>query len=146
MQRVLLLRKLHTLPGCSGTIMQNLHGEPIQLSVGDYLLWKRHITQQIISDYANVTCDRNPIHTEQAKQPIAHGMLLGSMFSAMIGTTLPGVKYLKQTLTFPKSVPANTTVMAKVTVKRVFPSKRIVVLTTKVEDERKPYVKEKPLY
>ena len=54
---------------------------------------------------------------------IAHGMLVGSMFSAMIGNyvysqssnkaQLPGVIYMKQTLTFPNPTIVNSDVLGK---------------------------------
>lgn len=41
-----------------------------------------------IENYSAITCDNNPIHKWENKgnKPIVPGMLLGSMFSAMIGS------------------------------------------------------------
>ena len=124
---------------CEGTIKQYLPGQPYELKKGDELHWKRVLTQEIINQFANVICDFNPIHFDPSKGPtIAHGMLYGSMFSAMIGNYLPGTRYLKQTLEFSHPVPAGSEVEATIRVNRMFPSKHIAILDTTVSLQNVP--------
>ena len=80
-----------------------------------------------VDEFASLSCDDNPIHSSSSsfeiqgkKTPIVHGILLGSMFSAMIGSyvflnnsfkyQLPEVIYMRQTLAFPNPTPVNTEV------------------------------------
>ena len=71
------------------------------------------ITKKLVSDFAKLSGDYNPIHMSEEyakttvfKKPIAHGMLLGSLISAIIAKDLPGEGsiYLSQTLKFIKPV------------------------------------------
>lgn len=55
-----------------------------------------HLSPEMITGFANVTGDHNPLHTDPAyAEPrfggvIAHGVLLVGYFSALLATTLPG--------------------------------------------------------
>ncbi|OSP54163.1 MaoC family dehydratase [Pseudoruegeria sp. SK021] len=87
--------------------------------------------------FADVSEDHNPIHLcEQAgaasifKERIVHGMLCGSLFSALLGEHLPGqgTIYLGQTLNFHAPVRLDDTVTAKVTVQSMQVDRRRVTL------------------
>ena len=71
------------------------------------------VTEQMGIEFAGVSGDTNPVHLNQdyaaatrfgAK--IAHGMLIGSFISNVIGTRMPGEGsiYMKQEMTFLRPV------------------------------------------
>ena len=65
--------------------------------------------------------DENYAKTTQFKTRIVHGMLAGSLFSALLGTDLPGVGtiYTGQTLKFTRPVHFGEEITASVTVKEL---------------------------
>ena len=99
----------------------------------------RTITADDIVRFAEVSGDRNPVHLDAAYaarslfgQRIAHGFLIGSMISALLGMELPGKGsiYLGQTLKFLAPVHVGDTVTASVEVIGVRAEKRIITLRT----------------
>lgn len=91
-----------------------------------------------VSKFADVSEDRNPIHLCEIagaesifKERIVHGMLCGSLFSALLGEHLPGqgTIYLGQTLKFHAPVRLEAPVTASVTVQSVHAERRRVTLT-----------------
>ncbi|TDL89395.1 MaoC family dehydratase [Meridianimarinicoccus aquatilis] len=87
--------------------------------------------------FAEVSEDRNPIHLDDAagaasifKERIAHGMLVSSLFSALLGERLPGQGsiYLGQSLKFLAPVPLDSEVTATVTVTEIKETRRRVTL------------------
>ena len=79
------------------------------IHVGDVHLFERILTQADISAFATLVGDQNPIHVDkdygkqsEFKNNVIHGMLVGSLFSALIGMRCPGKKslYLSQSLNF----------------------------------------------
>ncbi len=71
------------------------------------------VTSKMVEDFAEASFDKNPIHlsdsyasSTQFKRRIAHGMLFGSLISAIIGNDFPGngTIYLNQYLSFRKPV------------------------------------------
>ena len=69
-----------------------------EMKVGDKASVTRAFTEQDVADYARVSGDHNPAHMDEEyakttmfKTRIVHGMLVGSLFSALLGTELPGV-------------------------------------------------------
>jgi 3-hydroxybutyryl-CoA dehydratase len=90
-----------------------------------------------IRAFAEISEDHNPIHLDAAagaasifKQRIAHGMLVSSLFSALLGERLPGhgTIYLGQSLKFLAPVPLGSEVTATVTVTEIVTAKRRVTL------------------
>lgn len=79
-------------------------GETIELNVGDRKLQEgsayslsRVITEEMVEDFARLSGDYNPVHMDEdfcrqhdLDHRIAHGMLVLSLVSAMIGMHLPG--------------------------------------------------------
>ena len=62
------------------------------LKVGDSAQLQRKFTDDDVRQYAELSTDRNPIHLDEAyaantkfKSRIVHGMLVGSLFSALLG-------------------------------------------------------------
>ena len=79
-----------------------------------------------VRSFAAVSGDANPLHREgnvaaesRFEQPVVHGMLIASLFSAIIGNAFPGSIYLSQTLRFVAPVPVGSTVTARVTVLKI---------------------------
>lgn len=68
------------------------------LRLGDKLTLRKTFTQQEVIDFSKISTDVNPLHLSPEyvrqhgvfKGTIVHGILLGSLFSAMAGNTLPG--------------------------------------------------------
>jgi len=96
-----------------------------QLQIGDSAFFEKTITETDVYNFAGITGDFNPAHVNQRyaeaskfKTRIAHGMLIGSLFSTVFGTQLPGEGsiYVSQTLTFTAPVLLGDTVKATVTV------------------------------
>jgi len=95
-----------------------------EITEGEYKIfdWK------IISDYAKITGDSNPIHTDLEyaettifKEPIAQGILTASLISALLGQTYKGIIYKNQKLFFIKPVRINTKLKAVIKCISVIP-------------------------
>jgi 3-hydroxybutyryl-CoA dehydratase len=110
-----------------------------QLEVGQSAEFSKTISESDIYGFAGICGDLNPAHINQAyaektffKGRIAHGMLVGSLISAVIGMQLPGpgTIYMKQELSFLAPVTIGETVTARVEVSELFPEKNRVQLKT----------------
>lgn len=110
-----------------------------QLRIGDRASLTKRFTDADVAGFAAVSGDANPAHMDEAyakttifKARIVHGFLVGSLFSAILGTELPGLGsiYTNQTLKFTKPVYLGDTVTATVTVKELVPEKNRVILDT----------------
>ncbi|KAF6266472.1 HotDog domain-containing protein [Scenedesmus sp. NREL 46B-D3] len=93
------------------------------LSTGATYTFTRVFTQQSASEFVALTGDSNPIHTDKAAAsaaghaaPILPGMLMASMFPAIIGSHFPGALYLTQTLKFRKPALVGSSITAEVRV------------------------------
>ncbi len=71
-----------------------------EIQVGDQASLTKTITDEDVINFAKLTGDVNPIHildsfakTTMFKERIAHGMLVSSFISTILGTKLPGKKY-----------------------------------------------------
>lgn len=82
-----------------------------QIKIHDVFEFTRKVTQKEVARFAELSGDLNPIHVDEdfAKatpfgQRIAHGMLLASFFSSLVGMYCPGENslYLSQSLNFRK--------------------------------------------
>jgi len=96
-----------------------------EINVGDYAKITRKLTRRDIELFAIVSGDVNPAHLDddysfksRFHSVIAHGMLSAAMFSAVLGTKLPGpgTIYLEQGLKFLKPVRPDDTIEVTVTV------------------------------
>lgn len=83
--------------------------------------------------------DNNPIHLDQevAKASIfggtiVHGILVSSLFSTILGRSIPGAVYVSQSLFFKKPVHVGMLVTAEITVTKVDKIKKgdLVVFST----------------
>lgn len=88
--------------------------------VGERAQFEINITEKLVDEFAKVSGDYNPLHTDEAyakNSPlggrIAHGMIAGALFSRLLGMYLPGEKclYLSQSLFFRKPIRIGTEVI-----------------------------------
>jgi len=118
-----------------------------EMKVGDSAQIIKVITEEIINDFARVTGDTNPVHTNPAyaektifKGRIAHGVYSLGIFSTILGNILPGYGtiYLSQEAKFLAPVRIGDTIMAKVEVVELLPEKnRVKFRTTCTNQDRK---------
>lgn len=115
------------------------------LEVGQKGVVVKTITAADIQQYATLTGDTNPLHTDHAfakrtrfGEPIAQGMLAASVISAAIGSRLPGpgTIYLSQELRFLRPVKVGDTVIARVEVIELIREKNRVRLRTTLHNQR----------
>jgi len=97
-----------------------------EIQIGTEATFVKTITEKDVEAFASITEDKNPAHMDEEyakksifKRRIAHGMLVGSLFSTIFGVKLPGLGsiYTKQSLKFTKPVYFGDTITAKVSVK-----------------------------
>ncbi|HRY77380.1 MAG TPA: MaoC family dehydratase [Candidatus Izemoplasmatales bacterium] len=107
-----------------------------ELHLGDRAATSKTFTEEDVRAFARITGDANPAHLDEEyaqttvfRTRIVHGMLVGSLFSAVFGTILPGLGtiYTFQSLKFVKPVYLDDTVTATVTVKELIPEKNRVL-------------------
>lgn len=110
-----------------------------EMKIGDSASFSKTITDFDVKMFAGITGDFNPVHIDKEfakntpfKDRIAHGMLVASLFSTVLGTQLPGegAIYTGQELKFTKPVYIEDTITAIVTVTELDVEKNRVVLET----------------
>ena len=103
------------------------------LSVGQEASISNTVTADVITAFADVSGDRNPVHVDadyaaktMFKERIAHGMLSAAYISAVFGMQLPGpgAIYISQTLNFKAPVKIGDTVVTTVKVAELVPEKK----------------------
>jgi len=111
----------------------------MSLKVGDRATRTKTITDADVQLFAKVSGDTNPVHLDDAYaagtrfgRRIAHGMLTGSLISAILGNDLPGQGsiYLGQEFKFKAPVFIGDTITAVVEVISYREDKRIATLHT----------------
>ena len=109
------------------------------LEVGMSAVFGKTITEADILMFSGVSGDTNPVHLDEEyagstmfEGRIAHGILVGSLISTVLGTRLPGpgAVYVSQTLKFMAPVRAGDTVRARVTITELDVEKKRVKLDT----------------
>jgi len=104
-----------------------------QLKIGDAASIEKTFSMEDVLAFARISGDANPAHVdpEYAKRSIfgsciVHGFLVGSLFSAILGTKLPGLGtiYTGQTLKFTRPVYIGDTIKATITLKDLIPDKQ----------------------
>lgn len=107
------------------------------LSVGMEAQLTKTVGLVDIVGFAGISGDNNPIHLDESYasksrfgERIAHGMLVGSYISAVIGTRLPGpgAIYMAQQLYFRAPVRIGAEVVTRVRITELFPEKSRVKL------------------
>lgn len=111
--------------------------------VGDEASRKRIFNDADVQQFADLTGDHNPVHLNaefaagtQFKAQIVHGMLVGSLFTGVLGEELPGPGsiYMTQNLSFKAPVYLGQEVTATVEVTNIREGKGIVSFNTYVTD------------
>jgi len=109
------------------------------LYIGQSYSLSKKFTFEEVKQFATLSMDNNPLHLDENfasknlfGKRIVHGYLTTSLFSAIIGTKLPGFGsiYLKQDLNFVRPVFHDELITATVTVKKIEIEKSIVFLDT----------------
>ncbi|MBQ2912604.1 MAG: MaoC family dehydratase [Bacteroidales bacterium] len=109
------------------------------LYVGQKYVMEKSFTTEDVLNFSEISMDNNPIHIDESyakssifENRIVHGFLTASLFSAIIGTKMPGNGsiYIKQTMNFRKPVYHNQTIRATVKVISINKVKRLVELET----------------
>lgn len=118
----------------------------MELHIGDKASLSRTITQNDVQIFAELTGDVNKIHLSDSaaenagfKKTIIHGMFMGGLISAVIGTLLPGegAVYLEQNLQFKKPAYCDDTCRACVCVEEIINvNKGIYKLETLIENQK----------
>jgi phosphate acetyltransferase len=110
-----------------------------EIKIGDAASLTRLVGADDAQLFAAVSGDVNPAHldpqyaaTDAFGHVVIHGMWIGALISAVLGTKLPGpgTIYLDQDLHFLKAAAPGDVVTATVTVREKRPEKRIVILDT----------------
>jgi 3-hydroxybutyryl-CoA dehydratase len=109
------------------------------LKVGQNASIARTVSEAEILAFAGVSGDTNPVHVDEEfaastmfKGRIAHGILLVSYISTVLGTKLPGpgAIYLSQSVKFKAPVRIGDTVVTRCTITNLEAEKRRVTLST----------------
>ena len=117
----------------------------VDISPGDEYEFSEQITDRMIADFAKLSGDMNPLHTDfqyafetEYKGTVAHGMIAGALFSRLVGMHLPGLYavYLFQTMSFRKPIYPGTHVIVSGKVIQKSEATRSVTIETRVRDGR----------
>jgi len=107
--------------------------------VGDSASITKRFSSEEVFKFAEISADSNPIHLDDEAaaesifgQRVVHGMLAGSLFSALIGMHLPGKGsiYLGQNLSFKAPVMIDDEITATVEITSIREGKPIMKLRT----------------
>lgn len=114
------------------------------IKIGDEYSFSRVLTREDIGVFAKLSGDTNPLHSDATYsretpfgEPIAHGMLGASLFSALIGLHCPGkyALYVSQSANFRKPIFPDREVVVRGKVLKKVDSLKIVTLETLVTDK-----------
>lgn len=109
-----------------------------QIQLGDSASFTKTITETDVVLFGGISGDLNPAHFDEVsasaspfKARIAHGMLVSSLISTVLGTKLPGngTIYLRQDSSFLKPVYFGDTITATVKVIEKTEKKRVILET-----------------
>ncbi|HEX6911170.1 MAG TPA: MaoC family dehydratase [Longimicrobium sp.] len=116
-----------------------------ELAEGQSAEFSKTVTEADVVLFAGITGDLNPAHIDDVAASesrfggrVAHGMLVASFISTVLGMRLPGpgTIYLSQSLRFTAPVRLGDTVTARVEVAELVPAKRRARLATTVRNQR----------
>ena len=109
------------------------------LKIGKSFTELNKVTEKRIIDFSIASGDKNPVHINAKyakktffKERIAHGMLIASFISSVIGNKFPGpgTIYFSQDLNFLRPVKINDIVKIKVIVEKLISKKKWCQLKT----------------
>jgi len=110
-----------------------------EYKIGDKASITKKITNEMIMLFSEISDDKNPLHLDEEyakttifKGRISHGMLVGSLISAVIASKLPGegTIYLSQSFKFQKPVRPDEVITAEVMITEIIHEKRRMKLKT----------------
>lgn len=110
--------------------------------VGQNFSTRRRITTEMVDSFANLTGDRNPVHTDEEfarksrfGRRIAHGMLSVGIISAILGNEFPGPGsiYMKQEVRFLKPIFLEEEVLITIEILEIKVEKKRLSVRTTVE-------------
>lgn len=110
-----------------------------QMKIGDYASFSKTIAESDVYMFAGITGDLNPAHVNKVEAEnglfhgqVAHGMLVASLISTILGMKLPGpgTIYMGQELKFVHPVYLGDTITAKAVVEDIDLIKNRVRLQT----------------
>ena len=113
------------------------------MKVGDKASLSKVFTEEDVIQFSILSGDTNPIHLDESYaaanvfgERIVHGILVASLFSALMGVELPGEGsiYLGQDLSFKAPVLIGALVTASVEIVTIRQDKPIVTLRTMCVD------------
>lgn len=116
------------------------HQEPIPLEdirIGQSAEMSRHVDDATVRAFAEVSGDFNPLHLDEdyaRRTPfrgrIAHGALIASFLSGVLGNQLPGpgAIFVRMDIGFQRPVRIGDTLIARATVKAIDMKTRIVTM------------------
>ena len=118
--------------------MQDFTGFALdELEIGQSAEEVKTVTEADLEAFAEVSGDRNPVHMDEAfaratpfRGRIAHGALVASYISGVLGNQLPGpgAIFIGLNLKFMRPVRIGDTVTARATVKSIDPKTRRVFM------------------
>lgn len=115
-----------------------------ELKVGDTAYYSKTISESDVYQFAGVTGDFNPAHTNEASPHplfgtrICHGALSGGLVSAALGMKMPGqgCLYLSQHSKFVKAVKFGDTITVKLELTKKDDEKKRVYISTECYNQR----------
>ena len=114
------------------------------INIGDVEEFQRTISLEDIDRFTELSGDYNPLHNDESYAKtttfgsrIAHGMLVGSFFSTLVGMHLPGKDclYLSQSLSFKFPVKPGDNITIKGTVTNKIDALKIIVVRTQITND-----------
>lgn len=122
----------------------------MKLKIGQFADFTKTVSESDVYNFAGIVGDFNSAHVNEVEaekgifgRRIAHGMLVGSLISTVLGTKLPGngTIYLEQNLKFKKPVYFGDTVTAFVEVIEIInEEKGVYKLNTFVKNQENEVV------
>ncbi len=145
------IQTMDTLTGAENTnAPDELHGlyfEDLEPGMTD--VYGKTITDADIVMFAGISGDTNPVHLNSEfaggtvfEGRVAHGMLIASFISTVIGTKLPGPGciYVSQNLRFKAPVKTGDTVLTRVTVEKLIAERKFAELSTVCTVDGRPVI------
>ncbi len=115
-----------------------------QLNVGDKAFFEKTVSESDVYLFAGITGDLNPAHVNEVEASgslfqgrVAHGMLIASFLSTVVGMHLPGpgTILVRQELKFLGPVRFGDTVRAEVEIREIISRKELVILRAVVTNQ-----------
>lgn len=112
--------------------------------IGEKLTVTKKIKFEDIVKFAEISGDKNPLHLDEEyasksifKKRIAHGMLIGSYISAVLGNEFPGEGsiYLEQNFKFMKPVFVDDIITIDIEIINIDMEKKIIFLKTECKNQ-----------